>query len=106
MSDKRADGSGGMHRKPVHSSRDNGTGRGADQPREAVMSFDRNPRANAADVFIAGKTTDAIVGAIASAFRGEREEVIPGVSLKDAVLALDARFQRKAERKAASAIAE
>ena len=65
------------------------------------MAFDRNPRTTPADVFIAGKTTDTIVGAIAAAIRVNGETVAPNVSVTDALLALDARFTRKAQARAA-----
>jgi uncharacterized protein YaiI (UPF0178 family) len=65
--------------------------------------FDRNPKATPADRFIAGKTTDAVVGAIASAIRTGSAGVTADVMVADAILALDARFTRKAERRAAVA---
>lgn len=54
--------------------------------------FDKNPRANDADRFVAGKTTEQVVRAILdkSAPKGTLE-------------ALVARFDRKAERRAAAA---
>lgn len=61
--------------------------------------FDRNPKATPADVFIAGKTTEAVIAAIAT-------NTLPaGVADRDAILALNARFERKAERRAAAAAA-
>lgn len=47
--------------------------------------FDKNPKANDADIFVAGKTTEAIVRAIAA-----------GTAPKGTLEALVARFDRKA----------
>jgi hypothetical protein len=68
--------------------------------------FDRNPKTTPADRFIAGKTTDAIVAAIAGALRVSAPTVTTDVTVADAILALDARFTRKAERRAAALDAE
>ena len=54
------------------------------------MSFDKsNPKATPADVFIAGKTTEAIVRAM-----------LAGTAPDGTLAALVARFDRKAERRA------
>lgn len=50
--------------------------------------MDKNPRANPADVFIAGKTTEQVVRAIAS-----------GDAPEGTLAALVSRFDRKAERR-------
>lgn len=53
--------------------------------------FDKNPKATPADVFVAGKTTEAVVRAIAD-----------GTAPDGTLTALVARFDRKAERRAAA----
>lgn len=54
--------------------------------------FDRNPKATEADRFVAGKTTEAVVRAIAA-----------GTAPEGTLAALVARFDRKAERREAAA---
>jgi hypothetical protein len=56
--------------------------------------FDKNPRANPADVFVAGKTTEQVVRAIAD-----------GSAPDGTLAALVARFDRKAERREAKVAA-
>jgi len=62
--------------------------------------FDRNPKSTPADVFIAGKTTEAIVRKIAA-------DLAPDLTLTAesaaVLLALVARFDRKVERREAAA---
>jgi len=53
--------------------------------------FDKNPKSTEADRFVAGKTTEAIVRAIAD-----------GSAPDGTLAALVARFDRKAERRAAA----
>ena len=59
------------------------------------MSFDRNPKATPGDVFIAGKTTEAVVRAYVEAQRNLNVEPHPWMT------ALVARFDRKADARAA-----
>lgn len=54
--------------------------------------FDNNPKANEADRFVAGKTTEDVVRAIAA-----------GTAPEGTLAALVARFDRKAARRAAAA---
>ena len=54
--------------------------------------FDRNPKTTPADVYIAGKTTEAVCRAI-----------LAGTAPEGTLAALVARFDRKAERRAATA---
>lgn len=54
--------------------------------------FDRNPKSTPADVFIAGKTTEQVVRAIAD-----------GSAPEGTLAALVARFDRKAEARATRA---
>ena len=54
--------------------------------------FDKNPRTTPADVFVAGKTTETIVRAIAA-----------GTAPDGTLAALVARFDRKAESREARA---
>ena len=54
--------------------------------------FDRNPKANPADVFVAGKTTEQVVRAIHD-----------GSAPDGTLAALVQRFDRKAERREAKA---
>jgi len=54
--------------------------------------FDRNPKSNPADVFIAGKTTETIARAL-----------LAGTAPDGTLAALVARFDRKAERREAAA---
>ncbi len=56
--------------------------------------FDRNPKATDADRFVAGKTTEDVVRAIHA-----------GTAPEGTLAALVARFDRKAERRAAAAAA-
>jgi hypothetical protein len=66
------------------------------------MSFDRNPKSTPADVYIAGKTTEAIVRAILPAVGAQTVgTVAPGLLVVDVLGALVARFDRKAEARAA-----
>lgn len=55
------------------------------------MAFDRNPKVTPADVFIAGKTTETVVRALAD-----------GTAPDGTLAALVARFDRKAERREAA----
>ena len=61
------------------------------------MAFDKNPRANDADVYIAGKTTEAIVRSIVKAQLDLGEAPHPWL------VALVARFDRKAASREARA---
>jgi hypothetical protein len=54
--------------------------------------FDKNPKSNAADVFVAGKTTEAVIRAIHA-----------GTAPDGTMAALVARFDRKAERRESKA---
>jgi hypothetical protein len=54
--------------------------------------FDNNPKATPADIFVAGKTTEQVVRAIAD-----------GTAPDGTLAALVARFDRKAERREAKA---
>lgn len=54
--------------------------------------FDKNPKSNPADVFVAGKTAEAIVRAIAA-----------GTAPDGALAALIARYDRKAAAREAAA---
>ena len=71
--------------------------------------FDNNPKATPADVFVAGKTTEAVVRAIEASLRSRGTPIPIPVgpdATADPILvlgALVARFDRKAERKAAKA---
>jgi hypothetical protein len=57
--------------------------------------FDKNPKATDGDIFVAGKTTEQVVRAIVQAQRDLNETPHPWL------VALVARFDRKAERRAA-----
>lgn len=68
--------------------------------------FDHNPKATPADRFIAGKTTEAIVRAIAPAIGNQTVGTVPvpgsdPLMVAEIVNALLGRFDRKAERRAA-----
>ena len=52
--------------------------------------FDKNPKTNAGDIFVAGKTTEAVVRAIVQAQRDLNETPHPWL------VALVSRFDRKA----------
>lgn len=54
--------------------------------------FDKNPKSNAADIYVAGKTTEQVCRAI-----------LAGDAPDGTLAALVARFDRKAERKASKA---
>jgi hypothetical protein len=58
------------------------------------MAFDRNPKSTPADVFVAGKTTEAVCRAI-----------LKGTAPDGTLAALVARFDRKAERREGKAAA-
>lgn len=58
------------------------------------MAFDKNPLANEADKFVAGKTTEQVVRAIHA-----------GAAPDGAMAALIGRFDRKAEKRASEPVA-
>jgi len=65
--------------------------------------FDKNPKTTPADVFVAGKTTEAVVRAIGAAIGAQTVGTVGPDNLmaNDVLAALVARFDRKAERRAA-----
>lgn len=69
------------------------------------MAFDRNPRGNAADIFIAGKTTEQVIRAIAAAVGPQTVGTVGPDNLmaNDILAALVARFDRKAASREARA---